>query len=143
MSNEIPLKNWWWDPIKLILDEDLVWDSGKRGRNWKCADGFCEIIDGYCYIKKGKIWDGTTFVPDGPEDPNKPGYPVTWKASLIHDIGCAETYNINFPYSRDEIDVYFRKELVKCGFEHPSLYYRGVWAFTHTVFKARMWWKKI
>jgi len=92
----IPLKQ-----TELTLDVDLVWDSGIRGMNFTAPDGSgFKIVDGVWYIPKGTKWDGTTGVPDGPEDPNKPGFPITWKASLIHDMGTKYWRYKCFPYKR-------------------------------------------
>ena len=117
-------------PCKLVLDEELIWDSGVKGVYFLAPDalGF-KIINGIWYIPQGWIWDGTTGVPDGPEDPNKPGYPITWKASLIHDIGCKYWYYKCFPYKRGQIDKFFFYLLGEVNFEFKRLYYVGVHAY--------------
>jgi len=113
--------------IDLILDIDLVWDSGIRSKNFVATDGSgFKVVDGVWYIAKGTRWDGTTNVPDGPEDPNKPGFPITWKASLIHDMGCKYWLFKCFPYSRMKINKFFFKLMKEVKFEYRKLYYLGV-----------------
>lgn len=112
------------------LDEDLVWDSGIGDKNFISSDypNF-KIVNGVWYIPKGTQWDGTSNVPNGPEDPNKPGFPITWKASLIHDLGCESWYYKCFPYQRRRIDRFFFQLLKEDKFEYRKLYYLGVMCY--------------
>lgn len=137
------LKNWFWDPIVLILDEDIAWDSGKRGVNFTSTDGFLKIIDGIWWIKKGYKWNGCTGVDDGPPDPNKKNYPITWKASLIHDLGCGYSDDPSFPYKRREIDNYFRILLEEINFKFSDLYWHGVVFFSKYIHPIQTLFKKI
>jgi hypothetical protein len=111
----------------LILNVDCVWNSYDRLKNFKAPDdsGF-KIVDGVWFIPKGTKWDGTTGVPDGIDDPNKPGFPITWQASLIHDIGCRYWYYKSFPYKRSQLDKYFFKLLEDVNFNLSWLYFIGV-----------------
>lgn len=128
------IKNWFWDPITLALIETIVWDSGKRDVNWESKDRLLVITNGFWHIKVGYEWDGTSGVPDGPfiTDHLPPVYtidnkvPITWKASLIHDIGYEYMDEEDFPYTRKEIDNYFRILLEECGFKYSKLYWWGV-----------------
>ena len=112
---------------EFVLDIDLSWDSKVKDKNFIAPDnsGF-KITDGVWFIPKGTEWDGTTYVPDGPEDPNKPGFPITWKASLIHDMGCRYWYYKCFPYNRRKINKFFFQLMKEVKFEYRRLYYWGV-----------------
>jgi len=116
-----------------ILDENIVWDSGKRGVNWtpSCdedAEGFF-IEDGVWYISKGWCWDGATSAPDGPQDPNKEGYPLIWLATLIHDLGIYFLKEEDFPYLRVKIDIYFYMLMIDAGYKFSLVYFLGVRLF--------------
>lgn len=129
------IKNWFWDPVTLTLTQSFTWDSGKKGVNWESEDRMLIIINGVWHIKYGFEWDGTTGVSDGPylKEPHhapilssKHDIPITWMASLIHDLGYVYMDEKDFPYSRKEIDIYFHQLLVKCGFKYHKLYLWGV-----------------
>ena len=124
-KKEIPTKDY------LILDEDVVWDSGKRGNCWECGDfPWITIYDGYWFIARGTAWDGATMVPDGAEDPNKAGYPITWLASLIHDLGVYFLHTVDdFPYSKRQIDRFFFIIMAKAGFKWAWVFFVGVRVF--------------
>lgn len=132
---------WPWDQKEFQLKEDYVWDSRKKGVNLHITDDKWNleltIVDGVWHIKKGFFWDGTTWVPDGPEDINKPGYPITWKASLIHDVGYISLRQKTFykQYSRKEIDIYFQELLEEVGY-NIKLYYNGVRLFGGIIIKV-------
>jgi len=147
-----PLKGWFWDEIKLELTQDVIWDSGKRGVNWKSLDGVLTIVDGVWTIKGGYKWDGMTGAADGPFiDPpqadipvlsSKILVPITWLASLIHDVGYEYLDSKGFPYTRLEIDNFLRKLLREIHF-YPQLYWRGVrilggiWHWVRGIFVKR------
>lgn len=122
-------KNWPWDPAHLVLDEDYTYDTGQHGRNWVEQDNPLSITDGIWLIKKGFEWDGTSWVPDGKPDPLKPNYPITWKASLVHDNGYRNMNKKGFPYKKHEIDWYLYLLLKEAGFSRARLYYIGVILF--------------
>jgi len=118
----------------LILDENIVWDSGRRGINWYPSDddeaiGFV-IENGYWYISKGWSWDGATMAPEGPEDPLKEGYPLIWLATLGHDLGI---YFLNeeddFPYSKADVDRAFFSIMLKRNSKLSYIYYWAVRIF--------------
>lgn len=142
------IRNWAWDEAEYELTQDIIWDSEKPEVNYISEDKMLEISCGEWCIKKGFRWNGTTAVPDGmevekPEEvPVKSisGHPIpiTWKASLIHDIGCREVYNKGFPYKRKEVDKIFFKLLKEIKFSYAKLYYVGVRMFS--IFAAKIFW---
>lgn len=126
-------KGWVWNPTHLVLNETTIYDTGKSGVNFKSPDGLFEIKDGVAYAYPGIEWDGTTIIDDGCEDPNKPGYPITWKASLFHDLGCKylnESSEFRKLYNRFDIDRWFYRLLKISHFRLAWFYYAGVTAFT-------------
>ena len=133
-------KGWIWNPTKLVLDETTIYDTGKNGVNFKSPDGLFEIRDGVAYAYPGIEWDGTTAVPDGGQDPNKPGFPISWKASLFHDLGCKyvrESEVFRQYYTRADWNRYFYNLLVSVKFKLAWLYYLGVSFFgTFIVWKT-------
>ena len=111
----------------LVLDIDLEWNSGTKGVYFIHPAGYgFKIIDGIWYIPKGYYWNGCNYVWDGREDPNKKGFPITWKASLIHDIGCKYWRYNCFPYARPAIDKFFFNLLKEVNFKWDKTYYIGV-----------------
>lgn len=152
-EKEEPMRGWFWKPIELELTEDVTWDSGKRGVNWKSSDSKLVIVDGFWKMVKGYVWDGATGVPDGPNLPPEEKVPVksstgkvpiTWIASLIHDIGYEYMDESGFPYTREEIDKFLYVLLKKCDFKYPRLYWRGVriiggaWHWIRGIFIKRI-----
>lgn len=133
-------KGWIWNPTHLILDETTLFDTGKTGVNFVSPDGLFEIKDGIAYAHPGIEWDGTTSVPDGRGDPQKPYYPISWKASLFHDLGCKyvrESEEFRKLYSRYDWDRYFYKLLISVKFKHAWLYYLGARFFgTFIIWKT-------
>lgn len=129
--SEVYVKNWFWNPIVLILDDDFVWDSGDGSiNNWKSEDGWARIENGVWYVKRGFKWDGCSGVPDFSDDPDKPGFPKTWKASLIHDVGCQySNTDKSFPYKRHQVDKFFYRLLKEINCKTATLYYYGVSVF--------------
>ena len=111
-----------------------------RPVNWDSADkDWFFIDDGVWYIAKGVAWDGASGVPDGDEDPNKPGYPALWLASLIHDLGYMFMDEDDFPYSRFEIDQAFEYFMLEAGFKYTRVYFLAVRLFGgiwHTLYNA-------
>jgi hypothetical protein len=128
-----------------ILDQNVVWDSGIRGIDWE-SDEFPWLIidDGHWFISCGVCWDGATGVPDGPEDPNKKGFPISWLATLIHDIGYLMLQaDEDFPYSRKQIDLFFKQLLKEARFKLYNLYYFGVRVFGGLWSRLSVWFNKI
>ena len=124
---------WPWDPTHLVLDQQFEYDTGKRGIHWISPDGLFGIYDGVAICLPGIEWDGTTAICDGEPDPLKPNFPITWKASLIHDMGCRslnESAEFRKHFSRFEVDLWFYKELKRIRFKSAVIYYAGVTAFT-------------
>lgn len=129
MNNIIKNKGWIWDPTHLILDEQFEYDTKKRGINWISSDGLFEIKDGMAICRPGIEWDGTTSVSDGGPDSSKPNFPITWKASLIHDQFCKytrESEEFRKHYSRTDGDRYFYELLKESNFKWAIVYYAGV-----------------
>lgn len=113
----------------LILDEDIVIQLSDNSISWDASDqDWFYIQDGMWILEKGIIWDGATGVPDGDEDPKKPGFPVTWLASLCHDVGLAYLDD-DFPHTKKEIDKIFYKLLRQANFKYAWVYYAGVRTF--------------
>lgn len=114
----------------LILDESIAVPVGPPGVYWDDAtvDWFF-ISDGIWFVEQGTIWDGASAVPDGGESSEKPGYPVTWKASLLHDLGYMFMTTPDFPYTRKEVDDIFYRLLKEADFHFDWLYYAGVRVF--------------
>ena len=111
----------------LVLDEDIAIPISLNDRNWDGSDQDWFFIDsGVWYIKRGTIWDGATAVPDGGDSPTKPGYPLLWLASLIHDLGYMFMCEHDFPYTRKEIDKIFDQLMQKANFRFHDIYYLGV-----------------
>ena len=114
----------------LVLDEDIAIPISLNDRNWDGSDQDWFFIDsGVWYIKRGTIWDGATAVPDGRESPTKPGYPLLWLASLIHDLGYMFMCCDDFPYTRKEIDDIFMRLMKAVNFPLRQVYYLGVRIF--------------
>jgi hypothetical protein len=115
--------------MNLTLDRDVQIRIGD-GKNWGSEDSSFFIRDGVWNLKKGINWDGTTVVPDGRPDAEIPTYPITWRASLCHDMGY---YTLNrdksFPYTRKEVDKVFLQLMLESGFKYAYLYYWGVRKF--------------
>ncbi len=147
--NEINMKNitergWPWDPTHLVLDQRFEYDTGKRGVDWMSPDGLFEIRDGVAICFPGISWDGTTCVPDGGPDPVYPHYPLTWRASLIHDQICKytrESEEFRKYYSRADGDRYLYKLLKSCHFKWAEVYYVGVRFWSIVAFFKRVFHK--
>jgi len=113
-----------------VLDENIAIYIGDAIKNWDGGDqDWFYIHNGWWFIKKGTIWDGATIVSDGPEDPKKPGYPITWLATLIHDLGYMFMLEDDFPYTRKQLDKIFYDFMEKVNFKYSKLYYKGVRIF--------------
>jgi len=112
----------------LILDEDIAVDIGPSDKNWSSEKyPWFYIEDGIWHIQKNTIWDGATLAYDGPESEDKPGYPILWLSTLIHDVGCMGIYDTeDFPYTRRQVDRIFRRQMKEVGFELYNIYYRAV-----------------
>jgi hypothetical protein len=126
-------KGWIWNPTKLVLDETTIYDTGKNGVNFKSPDGLFEIRDGVAYAYPGIEWDGTTIISDGGPDPDKPYYPITWKASLFHDLGCKYLNMLpefKILYSRFDVDRWFYNILKTTKFKFTWMYYFGITLFS-------------
>ncbi len=137
----IKQKGWPWNSTRLVLDQQTSFDTGKRGVYFKSTDGLFEVVDGVAFFHTGITWDGTTMVPDGVEDPTKPGFPITWKASLVHDIFCKynrESLEFRKMFSRFNADYYFYKLLKQRKYKLALIYYIGVSIFTLITFCERM-----
>jgi len=127
------IKNWVWDPLKLTLTSDVIYVTEKKNVSWFSGDLL--IADGVWTVIKNFTWNGTTAVPDGPNlsdashvpvQSSTGKVPITWKASLIHDIGIKYVMYPNFPYTRAEVDWMFKLLLDECNFKYAWLYYIGV-----------------
>jgi len=130
--------------IFLVLDENLAIPVGKKIVSWSdSTQDWFFIEDGVWFISLDTIWDGATGVPDGKEDPNKPGYPVLWKASLIHDLGYMFMEHEDFPYSRKEIDAIFLELMKDADFRCAFLYYLGVRSFGGAWNQLSMWYRVV
>lgn len=141
MNSKLNTRGWPWDPTHLVLDQEVSFDTGKRGINWIAPDGLFEVKDGIALCHPGIEWDGTTSVPDGGPDPDNPQYPLTWKASLIHDQFCKYTRTskeFNKYYSRADGDWYLYKLLKKCHFKWAEVYYLGVRFWSIVSFFKRL-----
>ena len=133
------IKNWAWDEAQYELTDDYEYETDKHEASYTSPGGWLEISAGEWMIKKGFKWNGTTAVPDGPNhpDPNsipvmslsKHPIPLTWEASLVHDVGCKYIYEEGFPYTRKEVDQIFYALLKKINFKYAKLYYIGVRLF--------------
>jgi hypothetical protein len=128
----------------LVLNEDIAVDIGPESKNWDSGyQDWFYIQNGFWFISHNTIWDGATLVPDGPEDPNKKGYPILWLASLIHDLGYMSYMDDEgFPYSRKEIDKIFKRLMKEANFKPYSIYYRGVRWFGGVWNSAFSWYRK-
>jgi hypothetical protein len=128
--NEVIPQNWPWDPVRLVLDEPYSFlDPDKTSTYFRTSQ--YEIVAGVWTIFAGYVWDGATWVPDGDPDPARPNFPVTWKATLIHDIGYSglRKFGKAFPYTRKQLDVLFREKLKEVNFKYANAYYWGVRRF--------------
>ena len=113
-----------------ILDEDLSVPIGCKKVSWYSNDQDWFFIEsGVWWIKQFTIWDGVTLFWEGRPDPNKSGYPKTWLATLVHDLGRYYIDDPAFPYSRQEIDKFFYNLLRKAGSPLALPYYAGVVLF--------------
>ena len=127
----------------LILDEDLAIPINDESVNWDSGyQSWFFISEGVWYIQAGTMWDGATAVPDGKEDPDKPGYPILWLASLIHDLGYMGLDDDSFPLSRNEIDRLFRRFMKQSNFKYRKIYYFGVRYFGYIWNTVSMWYRK-
>jgi hypothetical protein len=143
-KDKIEPKGWLWDPTHLTLDIQTSFDTGKRGVNYKSESGLFEIVDGVAVFHPGIKWDGTTAVPDGGEDYHKPGFPVSWKASLVHDQFCGElgkSREFRKLYSRRDADHYFYQLLREVKFPFAVVYYIGVRFFGGFII-SKIWFKE-
>jgi hypothetical protein len=114
----------------LVLDQDIAVYIGPSGTNWDAGDqDWFYINDGYWIVQAGTIWDGATAVWDGGEHPNKPGFPLLWCSSLIHDLGYVFMLEDGFPYTKKEIDKIFMRLMEAEGFKFSLIYYYGVRIF--------------
>ena len=121
MSNKI--KN------ALILDENIALPMSDSDVCWySSTQDWFFIENGIWVMSQGIIWDGATGVPDGDEDPNKPGYPKLWLASLVHDLGLAFLEE-ELPHTKKEIDKMFLVLMKRAGFKWRWVYYIGVRTF--------------
>lgn len=135
--NKINHKNFpWRSPTKLVLDEAVEFDS-KVDSAFFIGDDLT-IFNGIWHVHKGTEWDCVTYFWDGPEDKIKPGYPVTWFATLIHDLGCkyCNSDPKTFPYSRFQIDRFFFKLLLKVSlrYKYPLSILYFIAVTTYSVF---------
>ncbi len=128
----------------LVLDQDIAVTIGPENQSWD--SGFQDwffIHNGVWFVRENTIWNGATLVSDGPEDPNKKGYPILWKATLIHDLGyMAYIEEEDFPYSRKDIDKIFKRLMKEVDFKYYSIYYRGVRWFGGFWTSLISWYRK-
>lgn len=109
-----------------VLDENLALLLTPKETTWHSNEqDWFFIEDGIWFIEEGVVWDGATGAPDGRSDPEKPHYPITWLASLIHDLGVMFIEE-DFPLTRKQVDKIFYRELKKVEFKYSKLYYAGV-----------------
>lgn len=128
--NEVVAQGLPWDPARLVLDESYSFtDESRRDIYFRTSK--YEIVNGMWTVFPGYVWDGATWVPDGRADIVKPNLPVTWKATLIHDIGYEglSKFGKTYPYTRKQIDMLFRDKLKEVNFKYTNLYYWGVRKF--------------
>jgi len=120
-----------WNPEHLVLDFEYVFDTKKRGANYKSQDGTIVIEDGFIHLMPGFAWDGCSAVPSGPPDVEKPQYPQSYRASAIHDAIYRSLKDPAFKklYSKSEADLFLYELLKECKFKHAKLYYWGVVIF--------------
>ena len=132
----------------IVLDESIAVDLGPDDRNWDSSDqDWFYINNGVWYVNAGVIWDGATAVPDGGSHPDKPGYPLIWLATLIHDLGYMFMIEEDFPYTRKEIDKLFKRLMDEAGFSLSLIYFLGVrhfggiWNFIFNIYRT-IWHKE-
>ena len=125
----------------LVLDEDLAIEIGTSDKSWDSGEQDWYFIDrGTWFIKKSTIWDGATLAPDGRDDPEKPGFPILWLRSLLHDLGYYwNSETDDFPYTRKELDVIFKLYMNKSGFKYSYIYYKAVRWFGGIASKFSHW----
>lgn len=107
---------------------------------------FCDMETGRCWgsvtangiltIFKGYGWDGCSpkirigsvvlGVWDGPPDPSNKGLPLTWEASLVHDLLCQFEKHPQMFMTRKMIDDEFKKILIQKKFAKAERYYLAV-----------------
>ena len=105
-------------------------DSGKV---WMMIDTTGEIT-----IASGYSWNGCDIkvemfgrlvgTPEGPIN-HHTGYPVTYHASLLHDVLCQFQDHPNMPLDRKEIDLLFYIQMRQARFKAADLYYLMVRTF--------------
>ena len=128
-----------WDKKKFILSEDFIFDTEIKTITYYSKDGMIEIVNGILKIKKEFAWDGMTGFYDGEPDLQNPQYPITWKATLIHDVICKywNEDNENFPISRFQGDRFFLQFLMSIGFKFSYFYFIFVrlWSILRVIGK--------
>lgn len=138
--SQVYANNWVWSPIALYLTEDFTYKLHIKPKSaWKSKSGKVEITeDGLIIIRKGYKWDGTSCVPDGQYineelvpvySSSDKGVPITWMASLIHDVLYYHLDEEGFPYERKDCDNIFRVLLEEALFSFSNLYWLGVRLF--------------
>ena len=98
--------------------------------------------DGCVKIKAGYAWDGCTpkvgvmglftiGTPDGRLQYNRP---MTWKASLVHDVLCQ--YRRELPLTKAAVTQIFKDMLIEVGFPLAKIYAAAVFYFGPQDFKG-------
>lgn len=98
---------------------------------------WAEIKGGQITVKNGYAWDGCSpawkfgsiwlGTPDGPLRPD--GKPVTFEASLVHDVLCQFAEQV--PMSKSSVSDLFQAMLIEHGFPRwrAAIYRAAVYAF--------------
>lgn len=135
---------------RFTLGQNYTWNCGKRprgfqdgevrkfsdsrGNHWLTIDwkGNITIQKNYSWdgctpklFKIGKYWVGT---PDG-RISKRTGKPQAYYASLIHDVLYQFMKSSKMPFTRKEMDDFFKVILKRDGFKFSGLYYTAVRLF--------------
>jgi hypothetical protein len=115
-----------WNPYHFILHETLKYEMiipKLKNIYYVSPDSLMEIIDGNIFIQPPFSWDGMTYFYDGDPDPENPEYPITWKATAVHDAICKywDIDDSNFPFNRLYGDIFLYDLLKQCKYKYSKL----------------------